>query len=356
MDGGGDGGRDGGDAGTDSGADGGTDGGDGGAVSCTMPLTGTVTLAREDATMPLQWFGLYGAQWVPDAMAAGGGVLVMNNPFGAGNTGGDTLQMNAMTNTVTRIGSAFVAGERPVGAAYDTATNTLYTGYNMQNAMNGKIVRRTGVGGAVTDYSTTNFFRTPHDMVIVGARMYVSDPEYLRPATGNSIDFLAVTNTTPVTPNASRKDLGATRPNGITAFTSGGVTHLYVATNGAGDTAAAIRKFPLNMDGTIGNEVGAPFINVANQNAAQNAEGITVDDAGNLYVSVRKNGTTPAVQVWNQAGTFLGDITMPTTYGDRSHWVTFGGTDRRTLYITVGRFTGGGGAVYSYRTACAGPY
>jgi gluconolactonase len=77
----------------------------------------------------------------------------------------------------------------------------------------------------------------------------------------------------------------------------------------------------LAPDGTV--MTGTMF--VATAQAGHNTfDGMCVDCAGNVYV-----GTSGGVDVYSPAGTFIG--TVPT--GESSN-CTFGGTDRRTMYVT----------------------
>ncbi len=101
-------------------------------------------------------------------------------------------------------------------------------------------------------------------------------------------------------------------PNGIAL--SPDEKTLYVADNGAGK----ILSYPVAADGTT----GAPqdFATVASP------DGITVDDAGNVYSS-----SSTGVQVFGPTGTKLGLIAVP----EQPTNVAFGGPDRRTLFITA---------------------
>ena len=60
-------------------------------------------------------------------------------------------------------------------------------------------------------------------------------------------------------------------------------------------------------------------------NVAQ-PDGITVDDAGNLYSS-----STNGVEVFRQSGTTFGSFPV----SEQPANVAFGGSDRRTLFITA---------------------
>ena len=56
----------------------------------------------------------------------------------------------------------------------------------------------------------------------------------------------------------------------------------------------------------------------------ETVDGMCVDCAGNLYV-----GTATSVEVYSSTGTYIGQV--PT--GESSN-CTFGGTDRKTIYVT----------------------
>ena len=107
-------------------------------------------------------------------------------------------------------------------------------------------------------------------------------------------------------------------PNGIAL--SPDEKTLYVADNGAGKILA----YPVAPDGSTGTP--ASFCNVAQP------DGITVDDAGNVYSS-----STSGVEVFAPSGTKLGSIPV----AEQPANVAFGGPDRRTLFITArkGRYS-----------------
>lgn len=103
------------------------------------------------------------------------------------------------------------------------------------------------------------------------------------------------------------------QPNGIVL--SPDENTLYVGDVGN----RTITAFTLAADGAIG-ATATPFATTV----GQTADGMCVDCAGNVYV-----GTAGGVEVFSPAGAPLG--TVPT--GEASN-CTFGGADRRTLYVT----------------------
>lgn len=115
------------------------------------------------------------------------------------------------------------------------------------------------------------------------------------------------------------------RPNGIMLSPDESV--LYLA-----DTAdGLVRAFDVEPDGTLTGE--RTFANVPGP------DGMTIDEAGNLYVT-----TNSGVEAFAPDGTRWGALEVPM----RAANATFGGADRRTLYITART------AVYSVRMPIAG--
>jgi gluconolactonase len=81
-----------------------------------------------------------------------------------------------------------------------------------------------------------------------------------------------------------------------------------------------VASFPLLVDGAIDTANGRVFV----RTTGDTVDGMAVDCAGNLYV-----GTRAGVEVYAPDASFIG--TVPT--GESSN-ATFGGADRRTLYVT----------------------
>jgi gluconolactonase len=76
----------------------------------------------------------------------------------------------------------------------------------------------------------------------------------------------------------------------------------------------------LLADGAIDTNSGEVFV----RTTGDTVDGMAVDCAGNLYV-----GTSSGVEVYAPDATFIG--TVPTDYSSNA---TFGGADRRTLFVT----------------------
>jgi gluconolactonase len=111
--------------------------------------------------------------------------------------------------------------------------------------------------------------------------------------------------------NALLVDESLDEPNGVAL--SPDERTLYVGSRGS-----EIWKFNVAADGSVSNRT--MFANTGS------SDGMTVDCAGNLYV------TSGTVEVFEPGGMRLGEITL----GGNPTNVAFGGVDRKTLYITAG--------------------
>ena len=100
------------------------------------------------------------------------------------------------------------------------------------------------------------------------------------------------------------------RPNGIIGTPDGKL--LYVTDHGGKKTFV----YTINKDGTLSNK---KLI------ASEGSDGMTMDNKGNVYL------TTRAVLVYNQKGEKIETIEVPEGPAN----VTFGGKDKKTLFITA---------------------
>lgn len=113
------------------------------------------------------------------------------------------------------------------------------------------------------------------------------------------------------------------KPNGI-ALSPDGAT-LYVGS----DTQAKVWRLPLDGSGSA----GPPVLLIDGATVPDGfkvPDGICVDDAGNLYVT-NNDDAIKAIVVFDPAGHLLGRISLPF----RPSNCTFGGADRRTMYVTT---------------------
>ena len=113
------------------------------------------------------------------------------------------------------------------------------------------------------------------------------------------------------------------KPNGIALSPVGCM--LYVGS----DTQAKVWRLPLDASGVA----GEPALLIDGATVPEGfkvPDGICVDDAGNLYVA-NNDDAVKAIVVLDPAGHSLGRIPMPF----RPSNCTFGGPDRRTMYVTT---------------------
>lgn len=145
--------------------------------------------------------------------------------------------------------------------------------------------------------------------------LYFTDPLYVRPywnrdkasqQPGQYVYFLTRDGKPPV-PVAT--DLR--QPNGIVGTPDGKT--LFVADIGAGKTY----RYAIQPDGTLTDK--ALFCEMG-------SDGMTLDDQGNVYL------TGKGVTVFSPAGQKIAQIDVPEPWTAN---VTFGGRDRRTLFITA---------------------
>ncbi|MHC5060248.1 MAG: SMP-30/gluconolactonase/LRE family protein, partial [Planctomycetota bacterium] len=100
------------------------------------------------------------------------------------------------------------------------------------------------------------------------------------------------------------------RPNGIVGTPDN--TKLYIADLGAGRTYV----YKIHVDGSLSHK---------KLFAREGSDGMTIDNEGNIYF------TTDEVKVYNSKGKLKEIIDIP----ERPANVTFGGKDKRTLFITA---------------------
>jgi sugar lactone lactonase YvrE len=156
-------------------------------------------------------------------------------------------------------------------------------------------------------------FNAPNDLLVdTAGGIYFTDPAYGRKpeeleVAGESVYWISPDRKT-VTLAAD----GFKRPNGIAVSPDGRT--LYVADRDADLTWA----FPVEGPGRLGTR--RPF-------AATGSDGCAVDAEGNLYLTPK----AAVIRVFAPDGRLVGDIPLPVPGSN----VTFGGPDRRTLFITA---------------------
>ena len=156
-------------------------------------------------------------------------------------------------------------------------------------------------------------FNAPNDLVIdTHGGVWFTDPAYGRKPDEKELDEEAVYWIAADGEVVRKVAGGFQRPNGIAL--SPDEKTLYVADRDADITLA----FPVEGPGILG---------ARREFAKTGSDGFAVDEQGNLYVTPK----APSIRVFSPTGKNLGEIPLPVQPAN----VTFGGPDRRTLFITA---------------------
>lgn len=168
----------------------------------------------------------------------------------------------------------------------------------------------------IKDYQG-KFLNGPNDVwVAPNGAMFITDPFYKR--TWWDHDTMALTNEEVFYLSPDRKNLvrvtdDLKKPNGITGTPDG--KNLFVADIGANKTW----RYDIQSDGTLTNKT---FF------CALGSDGMTIDTEGNLYL------TGKGVTVFDKTGKQIDHIDVPENWTAN---VSFGGKDRKTLFITASK-------------------
>lgn len=177
---------------------------------------------------------------------------------------------------------------------------------------------RIGKNGKVTvllDNYERKKLNGPNDVwVHPSGNLYFTDPYYQRPYWTRQQPELAAQNVYVV--HKGKKEArpvieNLRQPNGIIGTPDG--RWLYVADIGAGKTY----RYGINKDGSLSD--GTLFCEMG-------SDGMTLDAQGNVYLT--GNGVT----IFNPQGVQIGHIPIPEKWTAN---VTFGGKDRKQLFITA---------------------
>ncbi len=175
----------------------------------------------------------------------------------------------------------------------------------------------------------------PNDVVVrADGNIYFTDTDWgARP--GGAHAPMAVYRVPPRGP--LDRVLQIEKPNGV-ALSPDGWT-LYIGS----DVQGKVWKLPLDAAGAA---AGAPTLLIDGARVPGGfkvPDGICVDDTGNLYIA-NNSDEIRAIEVFDPSGQLLGRIPLPAAPSN----CTFGGADRRTLYVTTLH------AVYELRVSTPG--
>jgi gluconolactonase len=211
----------------------------------------------------------------------------------------------------------FVADSGTNGLALDLDGTVLGCSHKVQG-----IIRVNPTSGAMTTLLDTDsngkHFNSPNDLTVRSdGTIYFTDPDYQLGSSRTS--ETGIKGVYRVTPSRQVILVDGTfgEPNGVAL--SPDETVLYVSDF----SANAIRRFTVAADGSTSGR--------QNFATVTSPDGVAVDCAGNLYWA--SNTSAGAVRVFSPSGTQLGTISVPSGVSN----VAFGGSDRKTLYITAGR-------------------
>jgi gluconolactonase len=178
-------------------------------------------------------------------------------------------------------------------------------------------VSRTEASGDLVALATSYqglSLNSPNDLAVRSdGTIYFTDPPYGIDPQDQELSFNGVFRIAPGGDlTAEWQGPMAARPNGVAL--SPDEQTLYIA-----DTLGVVRAHPVATDGSLGGP--SPLIS-----DSTGADGMAVDVDGNLYVT-----TSDGVRVYAADGSPWGTIPVPQQPAN----CTFGGADRRTLYITA---------------------
>jgi gluconolactonase len=236
---------------------------------------------------------------------------------GATGSGGGGARSDAPPARILKVTEA---GEVSV-AIPDAGTNGLGLdgGGNLVGCSHktGSVARLSLSGGAPVDLVSTYQgvrFNSPNDLTFgADGTLYFTDPDHQSPVPAPQAARLAY-RVAPGTTTAIPLADGLEQPNGITL--SPDRLTLYVSTpNG-------VFSHPVLGDGSVGG--GTRFA----EDAVRSSDGMAVDCAGNLYTTSGAN-----VIVVNPLGTEIGRVSVSGVQQVTN--VAFGGTERKTLYVTA---------------------
>jgi gluconolactonase len=190
---------------------------------------------------------------------------------------------------------------------------------------NRRVVRieKNGTTTVLADQYEGKRLNSPNDLVYRSdGTLFFTDPPFGLPKFGDDprreLNFSGVYSLKDGKVRLASKDF--TGPNGL-AF-SPDEKFLYV-----GDwntTKAAVNRYPVNTDGTLGK--GELFFDLTTAGSDDAIDGIKVDQAGNVFVS-----GPGGLWIFSSSGKHLGTLHGP----EHPHNMAWGDADHRTLYLAA---------------------
>lgn len=232
---------------------------------------------------------------------------------------------------------------RANGLMFDADGHLIACEGNERGGLGGRRITRINVvtkqRTVIVDRFQGKRFNSPNDLCIDSeGRIYFTDPYYSPDRSPLEMDVEGVYRVDADGKNVVRV-LGAdqiARPNGIAI--SGDGKLLFVVDNHPTKPVRKLFAFPLNDNGLPTGE-RKQFYDFG---AGRGGDGMCIDIEDNIYVTAGANRNYPnqntdnpaGVYVFSRTGKHLGVIPVPE---DMVTNCTFGGEDRKTLYITAGK-------------------
>jgi gluconolactonase len=248
-----------------------------------------------------------------------GGVLDQDGTILFSDIGNRILRFDPTTGKTTTFREP---SGRANGMIFDSRGRLIVAeGANIGGGRRVSITDRNGTVRTLADNYDNKRFNSPNDVAVDrDGRVYVSDPRYV----GDEPRFLTFEGVFLIGPEGAVVPLitSALKPNGLAL--SPDEKTLYISDNGTK------RRVLIAAERGASGKVGRPRV-IHDFGAGRGIDGMTVTTDGRI-VAAAGAGSNAAVLVITPAGKILSTIPMP----ENPTNVEFGGSDRKTLYITAG--------------------